>query len=28
MDLQQFAEALNEFDNVLISDAKGCAIYD
>ncbi len=27
MDLQQFAQALNEFDNVLITDDKGCAIF-
>ncbi|MFJ7922545.1 hypothetical protein ACIQ6U_22840 [Lysinibacillus fusiformis] len=27
MDLQLFAQALNEFDNVLITDDKGCAIF-
>lgn len=27
MDLQQFAQALNEFDNVLITDDQGCAIF-
>jgi arginine utilization regulatory protein len=27
MDLQHFAQALSEFDNVLITDDKGCAIF-
>ena len=27
MELQQFAQAFSEFDNVLITDDKGCAIF-
>lgn len=27
MDLQQFTQALNEFDNDLTTDDKGCAIF-